>query len=150
MKPKFLYHGSAAKLLGEKLVPRKAKDVAGNVDNSHNGVYAPDFIVEALAMGILKSKGVKGSSIGTGKFDGIPAMDAVIYGGTPKQKFFYLYTLPSKTFKNIPKGSFQWVSHKPVKPVKIERFSVKNYLHLIRRATKKEKEDWDKNYGGKK
>ena len=52
MKPKYLYHGSAKKLVGSKLVPRQAKDLAKVVDNSQTGIYATDFINEAIAMGI--------------------------------------------------------------------------------------------------
>jgi len=150
MKPKFVYHGSAKKIIGEKLIPKKAKDLAQTVDNSQTGVYASEFKDESIAMGILKNKGVKGSSIDRGRHNGMPTMDAVIYHGFPKQNYFYLYTLPSENFVNRPKGSLQWISTKPVKPEKVEKLSVKDYLHLIRRATKKEIGDWDKNYNNKK
>jgi len=151
MKPKFLYHGSAKKLVGDKLVPRQAKDLAGVVDNSHVGVYASDSKEEAIAMGILKCKGVNGGSIDMKKINGISEIkNAIIYGGSPRQNYIYLYTIPNETFENRPNGSPQWVSPKSVKPLKIERLPVSRYLNLIRRATKKEKEDWDKNYGDKK
>ena len=51
---------------------------------------------------------------------------------------------------NIPKGSPQWVSKKSVKPIKKERLLVKNYIHLVRKPSKKEKLEWIKMYGGKK
>lgn len=145
MKPKFLYHGSSKKIKGN-LIPKQAKDLdKKNINNSLKGIYASDFIIEAIAMGVLKSQGVKGGSINRGKFNGIPAIDAVMYGGVPKQKYIYLYTLPLRTFKNIPRGSLQWVSREAVKPKKVERLLVKDYIHLIRKATKKEKENWTKN-----
>ncbi|MBI5803271.1 hypothetical protein HY448_01140 [Candidatus Pacearchaeota archaeon] len=143
MKPKFVYHGSAQKING-KLIPKKAKDLRKDVNNSQMGIYASSYINEAIAMGILKSPGIKGGSISRGKFDGTPAIDAVMYGGAPKQKYFYLYTLSSKTFNNIPKESFQFVSSKQVKPIKIEKLLVKKYLHLIRKATKMERIRWKK------
>ncbi len=98
-------------------------------------------------MGILKSKGVHRSSIDRGRHNGAPTMDTVIYNGSPKQNFFYLYTLPSENFVNRPKGSLQWISSKPVKPLKVERLPIREYMNLIRKATKKEKEDWNKEYG---
>lgn len=151
MKPKFLYHGSAREIVGDKLVPKQAKDLGGVSDNSHLGVYASEFKDEAMAMGVLNSKGVRGGSISRfRKLDGTPGMDAIIYHGFPKQKYFYLYTLPSENFVNRPKGSLQWISSKPVKPSKIEKLPVKKFLFLVRRASKKEREEWDKEYGKKK
>ena len=145
MKPKFLYHGSSKKIIGDKLIPRQAKDVGGVADNSYLGVYASEFKDEAMAMGILNYKSVDGGSISRfRKLDGTPGMDAIIYNGFPKQKYFYLYTLSSRTFANVPRGSLQWVSKKTVTPVKIERLSTKKYLHLIRRASPKEREEWDR------
>ncbi|MBI4116841.1 hypothetical protein HY449_03805 [Candidatus Pacearchaeota archaeon] len=150
MKPKFVYHGSMRKIRG-KLLPRQAKDLGGVMDNSQTGIYASDSKEEAIAMGILKSRGIRGSSIDMRKTNGVSEIkDAVIYGGNPRQKFFYLYTLPSRTFTNIPQGSPQWISPKPVKPIKMERLPVSEYISLIRRATEKEKEEWNKNYGKKK
>ncbi|MEK6760317.1 MAG: hypothetical protein AABX93_00145 [Nanoarchaeota archaeon] len=151
MKPKFVYHGSSKKLVGDKLVPKQAKDVDGVADNSHLGVYASEFKDEAMAMGILNYKSVDGGEIRRfRKLDGAPGMDAIIYNGFPRQKYFYLYTLPSRTFANVPKGSLQWVSKKTVIPVKIERLSTKKYLYLIRRASPKEREEWNKNVNNKK
>jgi hypothetical protein len=143
-KPRYLYHGSGRELEGKRLIPKKAKDLGNVRDNSLLGIYASDYIIEAIAMGILKLPGIKGGSIDRGKPEGIPAIDAVMYGGKPKQSYFYLYSLPSKTFKNIPKGSNQWISLKPVKPLKVEKLPVKDYIHLIRKATKKEKEEYNK------
>ena len=91
MKPKYLYHGSANKLVGEKLIPKKAEDLAGILDNSHIGVYASDSREESIAMGVLKSRGVKGSSIDMRKINGISEIkNAIIYGGNPRQNYLYL------------------------------------------------------------
>lgn len=150
MKPKFVYHGSSRKLIGNELTPRQAKDVGNEKDNSHLGVYASEFRDEAMAMGVLNYKSVNGGQIKRfRKLDGTPGMDAIIYRGFPKHKYFYLYTLPSRTFANVPKGSLQWVSKKPVKPLKVERLSTRKYLHLIRRASKKELKELDNEVGKK-
>ena len=92
-------------------------------------------------MGIFSCKGVKGAGI---HVKGKRKIDAIIYNSWPKQKYFYLYTLPSRTFKEMPKGSAQWASLKSLKPLKIEKLLVKNYLHWIRKATKKEKSEFNK------
>jgi len=140
VRPKHLYHGSAIKIIGDKLIPKKAKDVnKENIDNNLKGVYASSNKKQATAMALHSSKGVKEGSLQMQKKKGkISIKNSIVYIGWPKQKYVYLYTLPSTTFKNIPQGSPQWVSSKSVKPEKIEKLLVKNYLHLIRKATKKE------------
>ena len=148
MKIKYVYHGSARKLTGEKLVPKRARDVDGKPENILRGVYASDIIDEAIAMGILSCKGVKGASCGVHRQNS-KMVDAIIYDGWPLQDYFYLYTLASKNFENRPDGSHQWVSPRPVKPEKIEKLSIRKYLHLIRKATKKEKERWFNQNGAK-
>ena len=137
-KPKYVYHGSAKKLKGDKLIPKKASDLGESPDNSMKAVYASKNKDEAIAMGITSCKGVGGSSLRilNGK------MDAIIFDGWPKQDYFYLYILPSETFEDRPKGSHQYVSLKPVKPKKIERLSVKEYIELVREASEKEKKEW--------
>ena len=99
-------------------------------------------------MGIIRCKGVGSATCGTPRAKSNKII-AIIYEGTPKQTYFFLYTLPSKSFVNRPRGSHEWVSSKPIKPEKVERLSVKNYIHLIKKATKKEKKDWLKKYGKK-
>ena len=144
-KPIFVYHGSGKKLIGNKLVPKKANDVdKKKIHNSQKGVYASGLRKEAIIMGILKSNGVRSSSV---HVKGKRKIDAIIYTGWPKEDYFYLYTLPSKTFKESPKGSSQWVSSKAINPLKIQRLPVKKYIHWIRKATKKEKQNWIKEFG---
>lgn len=70
--------------------------------------------------------------------------DSVIYRGWPKQKYIYLYTLPSRTFKNRPYGSPQWVSFEAVTPTKIEKLLVEDFIHLVRKASAKERKDFFK------
>ena len=137
MKPMYLYHGSGKKIQ-DSLIPKKASDKT-NKDNSLNGVYATNWRKWAIIMGIFGSRGIKRAST---HITGKNKIDAVLYEGYPKQDYFYLYTLPSKTFKNKPKGGLQWVSLKAVKPKKIEKLAIKDYIHLIRKATKKEKKEW--------
>ena len=50
---------------------------------------------------------------------------------------------------NRPRGSHDWVSPNPVKPEKVEKLRVKDYIHLIKKPTKREKEDWFKKYKDK-
>ena len=38
---------------------------------------------------------------------------------------------------------------KTCKTIKLEKLIVKTYIHLIRKATNKEKREWVKNYGHK-
>ena len=141
MKPKYVYHGSGTKIKGT-LILKQAFDLGKNSDNTKKGIYASDHKEEAIVMGILKCKSIKGASVHIQKIKHKLIMDAVIYGGSIKQNHFYLYTLSSKNFKNIPKGSPQWISSKSVKPIKVEKLLVKDYIYLVRKATKEEKEEW--------
>lgn len=144
MKPKYVYHGSARKIRGE-LLPRQAKDLGNNPENLRKAVYATNIENIAIAMAIISSRGVNEASL---RFKEKPF--GTIYSGWPKQNFIYLYILPGKTFRQEGGGGNQYYSLKQVKPIRVERLPVKNYLNLIRRATEVEKEEWDKNYGKKK
>ncbi len=143
-KPKYLYHGSSKELIGGFLVPKNPIDLGDRPDNLHKGVYASDIKESSCAMAIISCKGVKGASL---KESGNTF--AIIYEGYPEQDYFYLYTLDSATFENRPKGSHQWVSFEQVKPIKIERLVVKDFIHLIRMATEEEKKEFYNRYGGK-
>ena len=147
MKPKYLYHGSGRELIGEKLVPKQADDFGGNKNNSLNGIYATSVKEQAISMALHSCKGVGSGSMQMHKINGkIKIKYSIIYKGWPKQKQIFLYIIPSKTFRNIPRGSPQWVSFKPVKPYKILTLRVKDYTHLIRKANKKEMKDFKKKY----
>ena len=64
----------------------------------------------------------------------------------PKQEFIYVYHLPIETFKQTQIDKHQFVSLVAVKPIKTEKLKVKDYTHLIRKATKKETDYWIKKY----
>ena len=93
-------------------------------------------------MAIISSKGVLGASLnyfGKGKY-------GKIYLGKPKQKYIYLYSLPSKSFHKCKRVSNQYFSNKLIKPIKTEKIFIEDYIHLIKNTTKKETEKWKKKY----
>ncbi|MEK6898716.1 MAG: hypothetical protein AABW79_01325 [Nanoarchaeota archaeon] len=137
--PTYLYHGSGRRILGA-LVPKKANDLDKVKENSLNGVYASSVKEQALSMALHSCKGVREGSLGMHKVnDELKIRDSVIYRGWPKQKYIYLYTILSNSFVNRPRGSSQWISFRAVRPFKIEKLLVKDYIHLVRKATNKEK-----------
>jgi hypothetical protein len=142
-KPKVLYHGSSKKLIGEKLVPKKPTDLENKKENLYEGIYATDIKDLAITMAIICSKGVISSGLNFQKNN----PEGIIYNGWPEQEKVFIYTLPSKSFKQTGKIKHQFVSKTPVKPLKLERVSIKDYPDLFRKATKKEKEEWIKKYG---
>ena len=140
-KMKILYHGSSRKIVGE-LIPHEAEDLGKRVENMHKAVYATDNKEIAIAMAILSSKGVRYSSLTNNKPYGR------IYKGSPEQDEVYLYYLDSKDFQQQRGNSLgQWISESPVKPVKVERIKIKDYLNLVRDATEAEKQNWVRKYG---
>jgi len=147
-KPKILYHGSPNKLIGNNLMPSKGEDYEDRPENNQTGVYATEVKEIAIAMAIISSKGV----IGAGLDDYKPGKSpGIIYIGRPKQKYVYLYTLSPEGFKQTPSIKKQWISKKPVKPIKIERLNVKDYKHLIRYPEEEEVKKWkEKQLDGKK
>ena len=145
-KPKYLYHGSAKKLKVNKLTPRPAKDLLNKPENLHTAVYATDIKEVAIAAALINCKGVKGSTL----YFTTEKPYAKIYGGWPEQEYIYLYTLPSKTFIQEGGRGSQYYSEVPVKPLKVEKLAIKDYLSLINKATKKERENFLKKYKSKK
>ena len=146
-KPKFLYHGSPNKLIGESLIPSKGYDSEDRPENNQLAVYEIDVREIAIAMAIVSSKGVIGSGLDDYKLGKAPG---IIHIGKPKQKYVYLYTLSPKGFKRTPSIKGQWISKKPVKPIKIERLNIKDYKHLIRYSKKDEVKKWKEKYLDKK
>jgi len=130
-----LYHGSARKLIGNKLIPKQGRDVYDNSENLHKAVYATDLRNAAIAMAIISCEGVRGGGLNISKNVAIPG---IIYKGNPEQNDIYLYILDSKGFKPTKKGGHQFISKEPVKPLKTEKLKVKDYAHLTRKANKKE------------
>ena len=136
-RKKYLYHGSSRGSI-RVFEPRIPSDIGTNPDNKHKGVYATDSKKWAMVFGLITGKGVGSSSTYESNKEGIVG---VTYKKTPRfNKYFYVYTFDAKDFKNIPKGSEQYMCAKKVKPVKVERFLVKDYLKWIRPANKKEME----------
>jgi len=129
MKIKYVYHGSPRKLIGSKLIARKPQDIERKKENIAKGVYASDLKNAAIAMAIISCKGVLYASLNTSKPTSKPG---IIHKGFPQQKYIYLYTLDAKDFKRTSKGSHQWRCPKSVKPIKITKLRVKDYMHLIK------------------
>jgi len=142
-KLKVLYHGSPNKLIGDTLNLSEGTDSDERLENNLFGVYASDRKDFAIVIAIFNCKGVLGGSIeGFAK----NKIDARIYGNFPKQKYVYIYVLPLKTFKRTKSIEHQFISDKPVKPIKIEKILISDYLYLIQRATEEQTQKWIKKY----
>lgn len=131
-----LYHGSTRKL--KILKPKQATGINKKADRQV-GVYATDKKDRAIAMTLIHLKGIEGGTrlnFPKGKPKGI------IFEGWPTQKYFYLYTLPKKTFKKI--DSWQWISKEEVIPLKIEKLKTKDYVYMIRKGTEREKKEFER------
>jgi hypothetical protein len=142
MKPKHLYHGSIKKIKGDYFIPKKPHDLEKNPDNLHTGVYATNVKEIAIAMSIISCKGVYWASLSFRK-----KPYGIIYKGWPKQKYIFLYTLPSKTFRKSGGHGKQYVSVKPVKPLSVQKLFVQDYISLVRKGTKGEIKKKLKKYG---
>ncbi len=133
-KIRFLYHGSSKRLVGNKLIPKKAKDISNNPKNTKKAVYATDIKNVAIAMAVISSKGVVRSSLDMFKVK----KPGTIYKGKLESEIIYLYTLNAKDFKKSSPKSHQFFSTKAVKPIKTQKLKVKNYLKLIKYKNKKD------------
>jgi len=131
MKPKYLYHGSRLLIKNKFLKPNRPSDKTQK-ENYLYGVYATDRKDIAIGMALTGDKYTKSF----GDYQKKP-FQAVFVRSQPKRKFVYVYKVSSKTFKEQPKGSHQWVSSEPVKILNIQKIKVEN--KLWRKATKKEK-----------
>jgi hypothetical protein len=139
---KILYHGSPNKIEGEKLIPHKAEDLEKKEENMYKAVYATDNKEIAIAMAIISSKGIHASSLKKEKPYGR------IYKGKLEQNEVYLYYLDAKDFQQQKGNELgQWISESAVKPIKVEKIKIKDYLNLVRDATEAEKQRWKKKYG---
>ena len=144
MKSKYLYHGSPNKLKGKVLNPSWGNDSEERPENNQFAVYATDRKDLAIVMAIFRCKDVVGGSIDEYKNN---KLNARIYGDFPKQEYIYIYHLPIETFKKTHIDKHQFVSLVEVKPNRTEKLKVKDYMHLIRKATEKETDYWVKKYG---
>lgn len=141
-KLEYLYHGSPKKLIGETLNPSQGEDLDERPDNQIFAVFASDLKEFAIAMAIISCNDLSGGSIVK-----YTKPLGVIYGGNlPKQKYVYLHTLPKEKFKKSPNIKHQFVSSKPIKPIKTEKIEINKYLDVIRLASKEETKKWKKKY----
>jgi len=136
-----LFHGSTREIKGDKLLPKQADDLEENPENLHKAVYATDIKEMAIAMAIISCKGVNYSSL---DFKKKPF--GIIYEGWPEQKYIYLYYLPSETFKQEGGFGHQYYSSKPVKPSKVEKLRVEDYISLVRESTDLERKKFFEKY----
>jgi len=139
---KYLYHGSAGRIKGKKLLPKKPKDLENNPENLIRGVYATDIRELAIGMALISCKGVLASGINFEK----GRAKGIIYGGWPNQKSFFLYTLSSQGFKQSRGIKNQFVSRHSVIIKREEELRVSDYIRLIRKANKKELDKFKKKY----
>ena len=128
-----IYHGSSRKL--KVLRPRQATGIKKAKDRQI-AVYATHKKERAIVITLIHLKGIRGG-FELRKIN--KEVGGIIYGGWPTQKDFYLYELPKKTFSKI--DSWQWISKEEVRPLKVERLEVKDYLYLLKKGSKiREKE----------
>lgn len=134
VKPNFLWHSSPKKL--KVLKPSRATGISKKEDRQKK-VYSTNKKDRAIVFGLISQKDVRGARLN------FPNKKVIgtIFNGWPKQKYFYLYKLSSKTFKPI--DEWQWVSDEKVKPIKIEKIKTSDYIHLVRKATLREKKIWE-------
>ena len=144
MKSKYLYHGSVREIEGDKLLPKQANDLGERPENLHRAVYATNVKNIAITMALISCKGVICSSL---HFKRRPF--GVIYEGWPKQKYIYLYKLPNRTFEKEGGSCNQWYSTESVKPSKVEKLKVSDYISLVRKSTDKEREKFFDKYNHK-
>jgi hypothetical protein len=137
LEQQYLWHGSRQKI--DMLEPRQSVDTGGAAGSNQNAIYATSDPKVAIAMGLT----TPGSD--TGMFPNDPQM-VLFKGKIRKGEYVYLHKLPF----NGPDGKPQFVQggntrefHSipgvtGIKPVKIKKVSVNDYMNLIRLATKKD------------
>ncbi|GEM_PF-2959394 len=145
MKPKYVYHGSPNGNI-KIFEPRNPNDVGRSKHNLHKGVYATKLKKWAMILGILAGKGIKCSRINIES----KRIEGIIFGGKSTQKYFYVYTFDSDKFRNIPVNSHQYICREEIKPLKVEKFLVKDYLKWIRYANDREIKNLRNMVGDKK
>lgn len=135
-----VYHGSSV-LFNGPVQPRQATDLSGRPTGNLNAVYASKDLDFVISMGMVE----KGSSTFAAHGE-TPYQLVLVEGNIRYGQEVYVYVLPEHMFVNtgMPDMSPEWVSKypKPVHPIKILRFKVDDYLHLIRHANKKDMNFW--------
>ena len=122
----FLYHGS--RFLEEILKPNQATGI-GSEKDSLCAIYASqdrNFVIP-FALSIIADE--SNSCVWELSFeDGNPKIIIKI-GKLDTSEVGYLYKVPVSSFEQI--DEYQWISHKPVKPIEYEIIDPKEYLHWI-------------------
>ena len=116
-KPKYLWHGSTRKF--KVIRPSQAKDISGHPMSNMKAVYATDIKELAIGFGLVDKKYKKFAD-----YSKKPVQMVIINGNIRKGKHFYLYKLSSRCFKEMPRGSHQWLSFEKIIPKKIIKLKV--------------------------
>jgi hypothetical protein len=122
-----LYHGSPNKIEGEFIRPSKANGLIRREDEL-NGIYATRIKDFAILKAIISCRGVIGPT--EIRLDG-KRIKARVKAGKPLQEEVYIYTFNDNPFSNSPIGSHQYFSESPVKPLRVEKIKVIEYMHMI-------------------
>ncbi len=138
--PGVVYHGSSV-LFNGPVEPRQAVDLSGRKTGNLNAVYASKDLNFVISMGMVE----KGSSTFAAHGE-TPYQLVLVEGDIRYGQEVYVYVLPEQLFDNTgkPDLSPEWVSKnpKPIQPIKVLKFKVDDYLHLIRHADKKDMKFW--------
>lgn len=134
---KYVYHGSAKKIDGS-LLPKKSTDLGNRQENLHTAVYAATNREVAIAMAILRTGDISGSSLNNEEPYGI------YYSGSPNANaLVYLYVFHKDKFEQTANPR-QYISRVPIEPSKVFKIKVNEYLHLVRKATLEETKRFQK------
>ncbi len=137
---KILYHGSSRKLKGECLLPGQGEDSDDRPQNQQKGVYAWDIKNMAIMMAIISAAN------GMGSVDQFEEPYGTLYAKFPENKEVYVHHLNAEDFSQTPGTDHQFISEKPIKPIKTETINTSDFKHLIRKATPKEISTWKSKY----
>ena len=130
----YLYHGSPNHIEG-KVEPRQGKDIDNKPEKNLFGIYATDNLEIAISKAILSCRGIRGLTYLNSERKKPPY--GIIFAGWPKAEYIYIYKLPIATFKPVSKHS--WISPVPVMPIELQIMQVRDFMHLVRKATLLEK-----------
>jgi len=129
--PKYLYHGSTHKLIGEYLLPKKCYgDLGNNPDEKLTAVYATDRESLSIAYAITNCEGIEQSGINNKRKKPPYVINVIGYPIEPDTEL-YIYKLSSTGFKRVKGEEHEYYSTKPVKPLSVKKVKLKDYLHYI-------------------
>lgn len=142
-KPRYVYHGSP-KLIEGMFELRAPRDLNKDPDNIVEGVYASSVKDKAIGMAVSGATGVISSGMGFGIGN---KRKGIIYEGWPNQEYVYLYTFDPKPFIRRPADSTQFIATKKVSPLKVEKLRTVDHIHLVKKASKRELNNFHKKHG---